>query len=315
MNKILVIIGPTSSGKSELAVKLARRFQGEIISCDSRQIYKGLNLGTGKVPGKWVVSKKAGNKFYQYKGVAHYLIDSASPKRQFSAALFQRQAKKIISGIAGRGKLPILCGGTGHWIDSVVYNLSLPNVKPNLKLRSRLAKQSAGQLFHQLKKLDALRAKTIDRQNKRRLIRALEIIFATKKPIPPLSKNLNKPAYQTLWLGLKLPRKALYKKIDRRLKQRINQGLIREVKRLHRQGLSLKRLHSFGLEYRYITLYLQKKLARDDLFTRLSLAIKHYSKRQITWWKRNKEIIWIKPNLKKAEKLIKDFLSDTYITV
>ena len=287
--KLLVIVGTTSSGKSELAVQLAKRFNGEIVSADSRQVYKGMDLGTGKISGQWR------RNVFSYKGVPHHLIDFLNPKRQYSAALFQRDAKKIIAGILRRGKLPIICGGTGHWIDAVVYDRQLPDVKPDLKLRIKLGKKTADELYRQLKKLDSRRAKTIDRHNKRRLVRALEIIISTGKPVPQLAtRNPKLSNYQPLWLGINLPQKTLYHNISKRLNQRLKAGMVKEVSRLHNNGISWKRLNDFGLEYRFISLYLQKKLTRDEMLKQLSYAIKHYAKRQMTWWKKNKEIRWFK---------------------
>lgn len=304
-NKILIIIGPTSSGKSELAVKLAKKFHGEIISCDSRQIYKGMDLGTGKITGKW---KK---NTYTYKSIPHHMIDFQNPSRQYSAALFQNDANKIIGDILARGKLPILCGGTMHWIDAIAFGQKLPNVEPNLKLRAKLEKQSAGILYEQLIKLDPVRASNIDKFNKRRLIRAIEIIISTGKPVPIFkSVHLKSLNYKALWIGIQIPQTELYKKIDIRLKKRIKEGLVKEVKNLRKKGLTWKRLIDFGLEYKYVSLFLQKKIPYDEMFTQLSFAIKHYSKRQMTWWKKNKDIFWIKPDAKKAHSLTKKFLSE-----
>ena len=324
MNKLLVLVGPTSSGKSELAVSLAKKFNGEIISADSRQIYKGMDLGTGKVPGKWLKNPMSlfyGRKrvtldsaqIFVYKKIPHHLIDFVNPKTRYSAALFQRDAKKIISDILQRGKLPILCGGTAQWVNAVVYNQQMPEVKPNLKLRKQLEKKSANALLHRLQKLDATRASNIDRHNKRRLIRALEIIITTGKPVTPLGVTLSealaesKGAYDAHWIGIKTSQPDLYKKIDNRLKQRLKAGMIKEVSGLQSKGLSWKKLESFGLEYKYISLYLQKKLTYDEMLTQLSYAIKHYSKRQLTWWKKNKEIKWITSKAQGC-KLLANFL-------
>lgn len=307
MDKILAIVGPTASGKSELAVLLAKKFNGEIISCDSRQIYRGLNLGTGKVPGKW--QNKPEKKFV-YKGVTHYCIDYVNPARQYSVAGFQKDARKAVNKILRQKKLPILCGGTGHWIDAVVYNQNLPDVKPDLKLRATLEKFSAEKLFRRLKKLDPQRAKHIDRFNKRRLIRALEIVLTTGKPVPKIL-NYRSEIKNTLWLGIKTSQTELYKKIEARLKQRLRQGMVREVKKLHANGLSWKKLESFGLEYRFVAFYLQKKLTYNEMLIKLAYAIKHYSKRQLTWWKKNQDINWIKPELKPAEKLVSKFIKPT----
>lgn len=313
-----MLVGPTSSGKSEMAINLAKLFHGEIISADSRQIYKGMDLGTGKVLGKW-----KGEKFV-YKSIPHYLIDFVSPKKQYSVSLFQAAAKKAIDDIAKRGKLPIICGGTAQWINSVVYDQQLPEVKPNLKLRLQLEKKSADELYQQLKKLDPTRAANIDRHNKRRLIRALEIVIATGKPVPTSLSSLPPSPYAPLWLGIKTNQADLYKKIDIRLKQRLKAGMVKEAQRLHNgsplplgeglgvrvrpKGLSWKKLESFGLEYKYISLFLQKKLTYEEMLTQLSFAIKHYSKRQLTWWKRNTEIKWIKPDSINSSKLVEKFL-------
>jgi tRNA dimethylallyltransferase len=344
--KLLIIVGPTSSGKSELAVKLAKRFNGEIISADSRQIYKGMDLGTGKVTGKWFplsshperVPPKAGrvegslesgsfglplsghsDYVYIYKSIPHHLIDFVKPIRQYSVALFKNRAKKIISNISARGKLPILCGGTGHWIDAVVYDQNLPEVKPHPKLRKELELESAERLFKRIKKLDPQRAKTIDPHNKRRLIRALEIILTTGKPVPPLQiKDKRLQIKEVYWLGINIPQARLYQKIDKRLQERLKAGMIEEVQNLHSPpfkagvrggyGLSYKRLESFGLEYKYIAQFLQNKISYNDMLTQLSFAIKHYSKRQLTWWKRNKNIKWIsnpsKPPIAEIKKWI-----------
>ncbi len=293
--KLVAIVGPTSSGKSELAVKLAKRFNGEIISADSRQVYRGMDLGTGKVAGKWrsrIFRGRKKRKYFVYKNIIHHLIDFRNPKRQYSAALFQRDAKKTITGILRRGKLPVLCGGTGHWIDAVVFNQNIPDVKPNPKLRARLEKKSAADLYQRLKKLDPRRAASIDRFNKRRLIRALEIIMATGQPVPPIF-DFQFSIFNSLWLGLNQPQPILFAKIKKRLKQRLDQGMANEVRRLHNEGVSWKRLMDFGLEYKYVSLYLQKKLDKQEMFDRLFFAICHYAKRQITWWKRNADIHWV----------------------
>jgi tRNA dimethylallyltransferase len=307
--KILAIVGPTASGKSELAVRLAKKFNGEIISCDSRQIYKGMNLGTGKVEGSWTTLQMRGRAFQQfvYKKVPHHLIDFQNPKKQFSVAQFQNQAKKTAVEIVKRDHLPILCGGTMHWMDAVVFRQVLPDVKPNYKLRKQLEAKSARSLFARIRTLDPVRAKSIDPNNKRRLIRALEIILTTGKPVPLL--HASSSMFNVLWLGVKRPQTDLYKKIDRRLKQRLEAGMIEEVKKLKKSGLSWKRLEDFGLEYRFVSQYLQKKLTFEEMFTQLSYAIKHYSKRQMTWWKRNKEINWIEPDAKTASRLVAKFLS------
>ena len=310
---LLVIVGPTASGKSELAVKLAKRFHGEIISADSRQIYKGMDIGTGKVTGRWTTpshpkrSKEYLKPIFIYKSIPHHLIDFQNPKYQYSVARFQKDAKKIITDITKRKKLPIICGGSMHWIDAVVYNQNLPEVKASPKLRAKLEKQSVTVLFNRLSRLDPVRASNIDKFNKRRIIRALEIVITTGKPVPLLTTRNSQ--LKTLFIGITLPQQSLYKKIDLRLKQRLKQGMLKEVNKLHKNGLSWKRIQEFGLEYKSCALYLQKKITYDEMLMQLSYAIKHYSKRQLTWWERNQEIVWIKPDIKKAITLTKRFLN------
>ncbi|MCL5666638.1 MAG: tRNA (adenosine(37)-N6)-dimethylallyltransferase MiaA [Patescibacteria group bacterium] len=309
--KVLIIVGPTSSGKSELAVRLTKRFNGEIISADSRQIYQGMDLGTGKVPGKWKTNNFHGREnrsLYIYKGIRHHLIDFVNPKRQYSVSLFQKKTQKAIADIARRGRLPVICGGTAHWIDAVVYKQQIPDVKPDLKLRRRLEKLSTDGLFARISRLDPNRAKIIDRHNRRRLVRALEIVLTTKKPVPNLSTVHYCPlsTFNALWIGITQPQDVLYQRIEKRLKRRLKAGMIKEIQKLHKQGLSWRRLETFGLEYRFGALYLQKKISHEEMLKQMLLANKHYAKRQLTWWKRNKNIHWITAEAE-ARKLIEKF--------
>jgi len=289
---LIAIVGPNASGKTSLSIKLARKFNGQIISADSRQVYKGMDIGTGKA------TKKEQNQ------AKHYLLDVVSPKTEFNVSHFKKQALVAIKKTYKKDKLPFLVGGTGFWIQAVVDDIDLPHVKPNKKLRRQLAKKNVKQLFKQLKKLDPQRAKTIDKKNPYRLIRAIEIVKATKKFIPKLKKY---SPFNVLMLGITHPRKKLYQRIDTRLKTRLRQGMIAEVKKLRRQGISWKRLYDFGLEYRYISLYLQEKLTRQEMEKQLAQAIKKFAKRQMTWFDRDKRIHWIQSR-RQAEQLIKSVL-------
>lgn len=292
--KILVVLGPTASGKSDLAVKLAKKFNSEIISADSRQVYKGLNIGTGKITKK------------EMSGIPHYLLDVASPKKTFTVSDFQTLSQKTIAKIIGKNKLPIICGGSAFYIDSLIYNFSLPSVPPNLKLRAQLEKKSTSALFSLLKKHDPARAKNIDRFNRRRLIRSLEIILSTGSPLPPLKKE---SPYQVLKIGLKKEPAELKKRIHLRLLKRIKSGMIAEVKKLHQKGLSFKRMESLGLEYRYLSRFLQNKITKDEMIKELESEINKYAKRQLTWWKPQTDIHWIKTE-KEANSLVKNFLKN-----
>lgn len=294
-HKLIVILGPTSSGKSSLAINLAKKFKGEIISADSRQVYKGMDIGTGKV------SKK------EQKLVPHHLLDVASPKKQFSVAEFKQQSILSIDKIRYKNKIPFLVGGTPFYIYAVIDDLQIPQVAPNLKLRKLYEQKSPAKLFKILQKLDPKRAKTIDKHNPRRLIRAIEIIKATSQPVPSLRHPELVSGSKPLILGIKKDQNELYKLIDKRLESRLKQGLVSEVKKLLKNKISHKRLQEMGLEYRFVSLYLQGHLTYDEMVEQLKNAIHKFSKRQMTWFKTDSRIKWIK-NQAQAEKLIKKYL-------
>ena len=289
--KIVVILGPTSSGKSDLAVKIAKKFNGEIISADSRQIYKGLNIGSGKITKKEML------------GVPHYLLDVASPKKIFTASQYQKLAKKALEKIIKKGKLPIICGGTGLYIDALIYGYEFPEVKPNPKLRESLEKLNTEKLFQKLQNLDPLRAKNIDRHNRRRLVRALEILLSTKKPIPPLA-TIDSSNYETLKIGTKKTNEELKDKIKKRLYKRLKQGMEKEVENLRKSGVSWKRLDALGLEYRFISRYLRSMISRQEMIDSILKESYKYAKRQMTWFKRDKNIYWLDPDNKNDFKKI-----------
>ena len=305
MKKLIVILGPTASGKSEMAVKLAlwlcsnrvkKKFKingAEIISADSRQVYKGMDIGTGKITKK------------EMKSIPHHLLNIASPKRKFTVVQYQKLALKTINEIFKKDKIPILCGGTGFYISAVIDGLIFPKIKPDWKLRTKFEKKNIEQLFKLLEKLDPRRAKTIEKKNKRRIIRALEIIIKTKKPIPILKKQT--PKFKILIIGIKKSPQELKKLIKIRLKKRFKKGMLAEIKKL-KSSLSWKRLEEFGLEYRWIAYYLQNKINYKEMIEKLQKEIEHFAKRQMTWFKKDKRIHWIK-NQKEAEKLVKNFLA------
>lgn len=284
MQKAYVIVGPTASGKSALAIQLAKKVNGEVISADSRQVYRGMNIGTGKVTKK------------EMAGIPHHLLSVADPKKQYSVEQYQKDARKALSDILARGKTPIICGGTGYYIDALVEGAVLPSVPPNSILRKKLEQMSAEKLFALLKKRDPSRAQTIDAKNPRRLIRALEIIEALGKV--PTQKSAPLPNIHFEWIGIDLPDEELKKKIHLRLLSRMRGGMLKEVERLHTPpaggGLSWKRMEDFGLEYRWLARYLQNKISKEEMLTKLEMDIWHYAKRQRTWFKRNKKIKWVK---------------------
>ncbi|TSC67260.1 MAG: tRNA delta(2)-isopentenylpyrophosphate transferase [Parcubacteria group bacterium Gr01-1014_73] len=309
-NKILVIVGPTAVGKSALALRLAKKLNGEVISADSRQVYRGLNIGTGKITKK------------EMCGVPHHLLDIANPKTQFSAADFVRLGRAVIVDTMARGKIPIICGGTGFYIDALLGKILFPNVPSNPPLRKKLAGKTAPKLFAMLKKYDPVRAKKIEnnvseRNNRHRLIRAIEIAPYLYTLTLSDSNKLVYPTWelnsQVIKIGLTLPPKKLKEKIHARLLARLKQGMIAEAKKLHQQGLSWKRMEELGLEYRYLARYLRKKISKEEMIEKLQTEIWHYAKRQMTWFKRDKDIDWFKPNdlknLKQFSQLRRHFLS------
>lgn len=299
-DKIITIMGPTASGKTSLAVEIARLVGGEIVSADSRQVYTGLDIGTGKVTKR------------EMRGVPHHLLDVISPKRTMSVVQYERLATRVIRDIIKRKKVPIICGGTGLYIDAVLTTVSFPAVPPNQKLRKELEKLSAEKLFEKLLKLDPIRAKTIDAKNPRRLIRALEIASELGS-VPIRTPTVER--YDTLYIGLTLPQEELSERIHTRLLARMRRGMVAEVRKLHEQGLSWKRMESLGLEYRFLAQFLQNKVTRKEMLELLEIAICQYAKRQMVWFKRNKDIHWFRPtnhdSKEKIESLVKSFLQKT----
>ncbi len=291
--KLLVILGPTASGKSALGVSLARKFNGEIISADSRQVYRGLNIGAGKITKK------------EMRGVPHHLLDVANLKKRFSVVEFQKLAREKISEIFSRGHLPIIVGGAGFYISALVDNIVLPDVPPNQKLRARLIGKTPETLINMLMKLDSSRAKTVDPKNSRRIIRAIEIATA----LPKVPTIISAPKYDALQIGLKLKPALLKEKINNRLKARVKLGMIAEAKKLHAQGLSWKRMDELGLEYRYLGKHLKNEISKIKMIELLGTEIWRYAKRQMTWFKRDKRINWVAPkNFSKIHKYIRNFL-------
>jgi len=298
MQKLIVILGPTSSGKTKLAVALARRFNGEIVSADSRQVYRGMDIGTGKDLDEYG---------YGAKQTPYHLIDVVSPKTQFSVGHYQKLAYRAIDDILRRGKVPLLVGGTGLYIQAIVEGLIFPQAKADPKLRAKLAKLSLKQLLIKLKNLDKKTWQIIDKKNRRRVERAIEICLLTGQPLSEQRKK-NPPPYDILQIGITVPKEKLFKKINARLRQRLEkEGLIEEIKKLHRQGLSWKKLDQFGLEYRDVSRYLRGQLTYNEMFEQLNHAIKDFAKRQMTWFRRDKKIKWI-THQRQALNLTNDFL-------
>ena len=307
MSKLLVILGPTASGKSDLAMKVAKLFNGEIISADSRQVYRGMDLGTGKIPRDKIQNTCLRRQAEYYSGgIRHYLLDMSDPKEYFSVVQYQKLAQKAIKDVQKKGKLPILCGGTGLYLSAIIEGWQFPNVPPNAKLRQELEGLNTEQLSQKLRELDPKRATTIDKNNRRRLIRALEIIYQDKIVSPLKKKPLQA---KILILGIKKDKEELKKLIKLRLEKGLSDGMIEEVKKLKDNGVPSKRLEDFGLEYRWLNRYLENQITLLEMKEGLYRDICHYAKRQMTWFKKIPNVHWVTNN-EEVIKLTNDFLSN-----
>ncbi|MCX6799672.1 MAG: tRNA (adenosine(37)-N6)-dimethylallyltransferase MiaA [Candidatus Falkowbacteria bacterium] len=306
-SKLVVILGPTATGKTKISVELASVFNGEIISADSRQVYIGLDIGSGKDLKEYTVTKDNGEIIQ----IPHHLIDIADPKKDFNLADFKKLAQIAIDKISAQHKLPILVGGSGLYLQSVVDGFSLNNASPDEALRESLEDKTIEELFEKINRMNSDFAQKInnsDKNNKRRLIRYIEIIGKNNV----FEKNNKESIYDTLIIGINFPKDVIHERIKERLKIRLEkEDLIEEVKRLHEEGLSYRKLESFGLEYRYIALYLQKKLSQKEMFDKLFIAIKQFAKKQMTWFHRwekmGAKINWVN-DIIEAKSLIESFI-------
>ena len=296
--KLVVLLGPTASGKSGLGITLAQRFNGEIISADSRQVYRSLDIGTAKVtPAEQAL-------------IPHHVLDVADPREIYTVAQFQRDAIAAINDILKRSHQPFLVGGSPHYIQTVVDNLDIPHIEPQPELRAQLEKHPLPELLEQLEELDPRGAATIDRNNPRRVIRALEVCLISGKPFSQ-QRKMSDPLYQSLLLGIEWPREVLYRRIDERVDERMQQGMVQEVQRLLDEGVSHQRLEALGLEYRYITRWLTGAFENEDeMVQRLKYAIHDFTRRQLTWFRKEKRIVWMNGgDWKQAQDVVRDFLT------
>lgn len=309
MKKVLVIMGATSTGKTDLGLLLAGHFNGELVSCDSRQVYKKLDIGTGKTPGGKVLVEK-GEGFWKMDGVMIWLYDLIDPDNQYTVANYIKDANKVITDILKRGKLPILVGGSGLYFKALLEGLSNLSIPVNMKLRKELELLSREQLQRKLQKFSTEKWKEMnnsDRQNPRRLIRAIELIqMRSYKTLEADSETQNLDA---LKIGLRSPRQLLYQRIDERVIGRINLGMIEEAEDLHRNGLSFERMRQLGLEYGILADYLDQKIAtKEELITVMQGKIHGYARRQLTWFRKGKDVVWFdiadKDCIKKVENLV-----------
>ncbi|PSO45703.1 MAG: tRNA (adenosine(37)-N6)-dimethylallyltransferase MiaA [Parcubacteria group bacterium SW_6_46_9] len=294
--KLLVICGPTAVGKSSLAVQIAQQYDGEVVSADSRQVYKDLDIATGKITDE------------EMAGVPHHLLDVVDPQKRFSVHDYKQRADAAVGEIHDRDKLPILCGGSGFYIQSVVDDMVFPDVPPNKKLRNKLRDRSTKSLYKELKAKDPRRAKQIDENNPVRLIRAIEIVDELGE-VPTLEKQQR---FDTLQIGLDRPDKELKQRIIARTKERLEDGMIKEARELQINRLSLNRMRDLGLEYEHLADFLEDKISKQELFENVVRSDWQYAKKQRTWFQKDDRISWFHPG-RESEKLlltINDFYSD-----
>lgn len=295
MQKLIVITGTNASGKSGLGIELAKRYAGEIISADSRQVFTGLDLGSGKVTPE------------EMQGVPHHLIDVANPNDPYSLYDFQHQAYDAIDDIHNRKKIPFLVGGTGLYVNSVVDGYDIRKETLDPAIRKQVSEMDFDALVEVLKEKNPSVLETIDMNNKRRLERAVERVFSGNTEKLP-----NTPRYETLVLGVTWPRDVLYDRIHERLDRRLQQGMIQEVENLKKNGATDEFLYALGLEYRYINMYLNGQFESFDAFyDKLYKEIRHLAKEQMTWFRKRKDIHWIDMQgepMKEAMRLIDQFI-------
>lgn len=302
--KIICIVGPTASGKTALGIFLAKKFNGEIVNADSRQVYKELDIATAK-PACDVKDHKKNE--YISKGVVHHLVDCIKPSERFTLSDFKKQANLAIADILSRGKLPVVVGGTGLYIWSLVDNLDIPKVEQNTKLRNSFDSKSLDELVKLLKNIDPETVKKIDLKNRRRVLRALEVAISSGESfVSQTTKSL--PLYNTLQIGIKCSREKLYQNINNRIDQQMHAGLIEETKKLVKKyPCDLPSMSSIG--YKQIGNYLRGEMSLEDAVELFKRDTRRYGKRQETWFKRDKRIVWtLVDDLVNIQKLITKFI-------
>lgn len=314
MKKLLVILGPTATGKTDLALNLAKKFNGEIVSCDSRQVYRGLDIGTGKMPsingelkienGEWI-----------FNGIPIHMYDIVDPKKQYNVADYVRDAERVVKNVQRRRKLPIMVGGAGLYLKALLYGLSNLAIPVDKEFRKKLEKLSTKQLQERLKQLSDKKWQSLnhsDRQNPRRLIRAIELEIG-KRDLGDFNNLENQGLakdFDILKIGLTAPREILYKKVDERVVGRINQGMVEEANKLHKKGLSFTRMKQLGLEYGVLANYLEGQINnQEELIKIMQGKIHEYIRRQLTWFKKEKDVNWFditnQDSSTKVEELIR----------
>lgn len=304
--KLIVLLGPTASGKTTWGLKLAKNFNGEIISADSRQVYRKMDIGTAKAVGEW--RRNGLRKTYYIEDVPHHLIDFLDPGKQFTVAEFRDKAVKYTKLALKGGKTPLIVGGTGLYIHSVVDNLKIPRIAPNRKLRKSLEEKSTEDLMKLLKNLDPKTAQTVDSNNTRRVIRALEVCILSGIPFSE-QQIKGDQIFDVLQIGIEVPREVLYTRIGKRVDEMMKLGLLKEVENLLKQKYGWNLPSMSGIGYRQFREFFENKRELDEAIELLKRDTRRYAKRQTSWFKRDNRIVWCK-EYREAEKLVERFLEE-----
>ena len=284
--KVIVICGPTASGKTSLSIELAKQINGEIVSCDSMQIYKDMTIGTAK-PTK-----------EEMDGIKHYLLDFVSPDQRYSVAEYKKDAENAIEKIISEGKVPIVVGRTGLYLEALIYNIEYQNIEEDMEYRNKLyeieREQGLSKLYEMASKIDSKAMEKISPNDKKRICRVLEIYHLTGKTKTELEEESrkNEPKYNYKLFGITMDREKLYERINLRVDIMINQGLIDEVKNL------LEKYNNFptamqGLGYKEVVEYLNGLITKDEMIDKIKMETRRYAKRQLTWFRKYKNLIWI----------------------
>ena len=277
-NRVIAVVGATASGKTSYAIELAKKINGEIISADSRLVYKGMDIGTAKPT------------IDEMQEIPHYMIDVVEPEYNYSVGLYVKEAQKHITDIISRGKVPIVVGGTGLYFRVLLENYDLPDVKPDYELRKELSSYSYEELLEMLTKLDEKAANSVEKNDKKKLIRYIEIIKLAGKPLD-LVRGVKEKEFNVEWVGLNFPREILYDRINKRVDLMIEQGLIDETKKLLQKHGRISNITD-TIGYREVLSYLDGELSLDDAKDKLKQNTRNYAKRQLTWFRKNEQINW-----------------------
>lgn len=304
--KLIVILGPTASGKTSWSLRLAKKYNGEIISADSRQIYKKMDIGTAKPVGEW--RRDGLRKTFYVEDIPHHLVDFLDPGKRFTVAEFRDNALKFAKLAYKAGRVPFLVGGTGLYVSSVVDNFSIPRVKENKKLRKSLESKSNEELVKLLGHMDKDAAMAIDTKNTRRIIRALEVCILTGEPFSK-QRLKGEPLFDVLQIAPQVERSVLHQRISDRIDEMVKDGLLDEVKGLLRQKYHWKLSSMQGIGYRQFRSYLESDIDLTEAIEHLKRDTRRFARRQLTWFRRDKRIRWCE-RYDVADRLVEEFLQD-----